>query len=115
MRGELCTPTGAALLKYFADSFGDMPVMTTTAIGYGMGKKDFERANCVRAFLGETEGQRDTITKLECNIDDMTDTLLEICESMISTFDGSGKAAPENFYHGLVIGLLVELRRSCCT
>ncbi|MBO6308240.1 MAG: PD-(D/E)XK nuclease domain-containing protein [Oribacterium sp.] len=47
---------------------------------------------------------------LEGNIDDMTDTLLEICESMISTFDGSGKAAPENFYHGLVIGLLVELR-----
>ena len=72
VRGELCTPTGAALLKYFADIFGDMPVMKTTAIGYGMGKKDFERANCVRAFLGETEGQRDTITKLECNIDDMT-------------------------------------------
>ncbi|SFG30892.1 AAA family ATPase [Oribacterium sp. WCC10] len=47
---------------------------------------------------------------LEGNIDDMTDTLSEICESMISTFDGSGKAAPENFYHGLVIGLLVELR-----
>ena len=47
---------------------------------------------------------------LEGNIDDMMDTLSEICESMISTFDGSGKAAPENFYHGLVIGLLVELR-----
>ncbi|XME02344.1 AAA family ATPase [Lachnospiraceae bacterium C1.1] len=47
---------------------------------------------------------------LEGNIDDMTDTLSEICESMISTFDGSGKSAPENFYHGLVIGLLVELR-----
>ena len=47
---------------------------------------------------------------LEGNIDDMMDTLSEICEDMISTFDGSGKAAPENFYHGLVIGLLVELR-----
>ena len=47
---------------------------------------------------------------LEGNIDDMMDTLSEICESMISTFDGSGKVAPENFYHGLVIGLLVELR-----
>lgn len=47
---------------------------------------------------------------LEGNIDDMTDTLTEICESMISSFDGSGKDAPENFYHGLVIGLLVELR-----
>ena len=49
---------------------------------------------------------------LECNIDDMMDTLTEICVSMISSFDGSGKSAPENFYHGLVIGLLVELRDS---
>ena len=47
---------------------------------------------------------------LEGNIDDMMDTMSEICEDMMSTFDGSGKAAPENFYHGLVIGLLVELR-----
>ena len=49
---------------------------------------------------------------LEGNIDDMMDTLTEICESMISSFDGSGKSAPENFYHGLVLGLLVELRES---
>ena len=72
IQGELCTPTGAALLKHFAGSFGDRPVMTTEAIGYGMGKKDFERANCVRAFLGESEGERESITKLECNLDDMT-------------------------------------------
>ncbi len=49
---------------------------------------------------------------LDGNIDDMMDTLTEICEDMISTFDGSGKSAPENFYHGLVLGLLVELRES---
>jgi len=72
VRGELCTPTGAALLKHYASAFGDRPVMAVRAIGYGMGKKDFERANCVRAFLGESEGERTTITKLECNIDDMT-------------------------------------------
>ena len=46
--------------------------MTTEAIGYGMGKKDFEQANCLRAFLGESEGVREQITKLECNLDDMT-------------------------------------------
>ena len=72
VKGELCTPTGAALLKHFADRFGDRPVMTVGAVGYGMGKKDFEQANCVRAFLGESEGVRETITKLECNLDDMT-------------------------------------------
>lgn len=72
VQGELCTPTGAALLKHFASRFGDRPVMKTSAVGYGMGKKDFDQANCVRAFLGESEGQRESITKLECNLDDMT-------------------------------------------
>ena len=72
VRGELCTPTGAALLKHFVSRFGDRPVMAVSAIGYGMGKKDFEQANCVRAFLGEREGEREKITKLECNLDDMT-------------------------------------------
>ncbi|MBQ8955022.1 MAG: LarC family nickel insertion protein, partial [Clostridia bacterium] len=70
--GELCTPTGAALLKHFAASFGDRPVMAVSKIGYGMGMKDFERANCVRAFLGESAGKREEITRLECNLDDMT-------------------------------------------
>lgn len=72
IQGELCTPTGAALLRHFATRFGDMPVMKTTAIGYGMGKKDFEAANCVRALLGETEDAGDFITMLECNLDDMS-------------------------------------------
>ena len=72
IKGELCTPTGAALLKHFVTRFGDMPVMKTGAIGYGMGKKDFPAANCVRALLGETENAGDTITELSCNVDDMT-------------------------------------------
>ena len=42
IKSELCTPTGAALLKKFVDSFGEMPVMTVGKIGYGMGRKDFE-------------------------------------------------------------------------
>ena len=72
VKGELCTPTGAALLKRFATRFGDMPVMRTQATGYGMGKKDFERANCVRAMLGETLDQTDVVLELSCNVDDMT-------------------------------------------
>ena len=69
---EMCTPTGAALLKYFADSFGAMPPMTMDRIGYGMGKKDFDTANCVLAILGETEAGGDTVAELSCNVDDMT-------------------------------------------
>lgn len=55
INGELCTPTGAALLKYFVDAFGPMPVMNITDIGYGMGTKDYETANYFRAFIGETD------------------------------------------------------------
>lgn len=72
IQGELCTPTGAALLKHFADYFGAMPVMNVTSIGYGMGKKDFEAANCVRIFFGETEDSKDLMYELNCNVDDMT-------------------------------------------
>ena len=72
VRGELCTPTGAALLKTFADSFGPMPAMTVEKLGYGMGTKDFERANCVRVMLGDTADAPDAVTELSCNLDDMT-------------------------------------------
>ncbi|MBQ5966603.1 MAG: nickel pincer cofactor biosynthesis protein LarC [Clostridiales bacterium] len=58
INGELCTPTGAALLKHFATGFGKQPMMKTSAIGYGMGKKDFPRANCVRVMLGETVDEK---------------------------------------------------------
>lgn len=72
IKTELCTPTGAALLKHFVQSFGDMPPMAVSAIGYGMGKKDFERANCLRVLLGESEEQNDTVAELCCNVDDMS-------------------------------------------
>ncbi len=70
---ELCTPTGAALLRYFTDQYGQMPVMTAKAIGYGMGKKELPIANCVRAFWGETFASgADAIVELTCTVDDMT-------------------------------------------
>ncbi len=75
VRGELCTPTGAALLKYFVDEFVQaMPVMTIRAAGYGMGTKDFEAANCVRVLLGEAAelGASGDVVELSCNLDDMT-------------------------------------------
>ena len=76
IQGELCTPTGAALLKHFADDFGEMPTMTVKGIGYGMGKKNFDRANCIRVMLGETTDKSDSIVELSCNIDDMTGEMI---------------------------------------
>ncbi len=81
--GELCTPTGAALLRHFADGFGRMPVMQVEKIGYGMGKKDFPAANCVRVFLGETEEQGDTILELQCNLDDLTPEALGFAQEQL--------------------------------
>lgn len=94
IQSELCTPTGAALLRHFAARFCGMPPMTIERIGCGMGAKDFPVANCVRAFLGEAfveaapqggaevsevlsatdtdSGTADTIYELCCNLDDMT-------------------------------------------
>lgn len=71
--GELCTPTGAALLKHFVSSFGAMSVMSPICDGYGMGTKDFEAANCVRATLGETaDSGGDMVVEMSCCVDDMT-------------------------------------------
>jgi hypothetical protein len=59
-------------LKTFADSFGVMPIMSIEKIAYGMGKRSFERLNCVRAFLGETEQNSDDVYEISCNLDDIT-------------------------------------------
>ena len=72
IQGELCTPTGAALLKFFVDRFCPMPILSVSSIGYGMGKKDFARANCIRVMLGEDEDAQDQIAILSCNLDDMS-------------------------------------------
>lgn len=69
MEGELCTPTGAALIKYLAQDYNRAPAMTVQKIGYGMGKKDFPKLSAVRASVGESE---ESIVELCCNVDDMS-------------------------------------------
>ncbi|MCR5748376.1 MAG: nickel pincer cofactor biosynthesis protein LarC [Lachnospiraceae bacterium] len=77
-KGELCTPTGAALIKYYVNCYEKMPLMEVESTGYGMGFKDFSRPNCVRAVLGKEfqteQGGFDAskVTGLSCNVDDMT-------------------------------------------
>lgn len=59
IQGELCTPTGAALLRHFADAFGEMPVMTLLATGCGMGAKDFGRPTvCARTWARPARAAR---------------------------------------------------------
>ena len=82
VEGELCTPTGAALIRHFAGSFGHAPEMVPLRTGYGMGSKEFSRLNCIRATLGlidessrvgcEAAGATDEIIELACTVDDMT-------------------------------------------
>lgn len=72
IKGELCTPTGAALLRHFAGSFGPMPMMRLEKSGYGAGTKDFETANLLRAMLGEAEEGEERVLELRCNLDDMS-------------------------------------------
>lgn len=76
VEAELCTPTGAALLRTFAGSWGVMPDGVIQGCGHGCGTKDFPRANCLRAFLvddlSRAEEPNDEVTELKANIDDMT-------------------------------------------
>lgn len=72
IQGELCTPTGAALLTHFVTKFGELPAMRLLKSGYGMGTKDFPAANCVRAMMGEMDALTEEILELSCNLDDCT-------------------------------------------
>lgn len=52
VKGELCTPTGAALIGQFVEHFGPLPEMQSAREGIGLGRKNFEKPNCLRAILG---------------------------------------------------------------
>ena len=54
IEGEMCTPTGVALLKTLADDYGYAPAMVTEKLGYGMGMKDFGQLACTRVKLGQS-------------------------------------------------------------
>ena len=69
IKGELTTPTGAALVKHFVDEFSNSSTEYTET-GYGAGTKDFEKPNILRVFTGESN--TDMIFELRCQIDDMT-------------------------------------------
>lgn len=51
-RGELCTPTGAAIAATLSEEFGRMPVFEVDAIGYGAGQREMETLNALRVIVG---------------------------------------------------------------
>ena len=51
-RGELCTPTGAAIAATLSEEFGRMPVLEVDAIGYGAGQREMETLNALRVIVG---------------------------------------------------------------
>ena len=66
-------------------------MMKIEQVGIGCGKKDFEAANCVRIFMGETAQNKyeDQIIQLDANIDDMTAE--EIGFAMDRLFDAGAR------------------------
>ncbi|MBN1429726.1 MAG: nickel pincer cofactor biosynthesis protein LarC [Anaerolineae bacterium] len=72
--GEMVTPTGAALAICLAGSFGLLPSMTVTRVGYGAGRQNWpDRPNLLRLILGEQTSavSSENLTVLACNLDDM--------------------------------------------
>jgi len=83
--GELVTPTGAALVAEFAESFAPMSGLVARKIGYGLGTRDNRtRPNVLRAVLADAAGtdadghdwETDTIAVLETNLDDVSGEVL---------------------------------------
>ncbi len=84
LEAEMCTPTGAAILKHFVQKFCDMPPMIPERIGFGFGTREFpDRPNMLRTFFGENIVKNQAVTtnntesaahfaELHVNVDDMT-------------------------------------------
>ncbi|MBL8823801.1 MAG: nickel pincer cofactor biosynthesis protein LarC [Planctomycetia bacterium] len=87
IKGELTTPTGAAILSTIVNEWCESPLMTIHSIGYGAGTKDFaEQPNILRLFLGHHASQdsrasmlQDEVWMLETNVDDVAGEIIAYC------------------------------------
>jgi len=79
IKGELTTPTGAAIISTLAKSFGDMPKLKAESIGYGAGTLNLKIPNLLRLIIGEADHiyEEDSILQIETNIDDMDPKLYD--------------------------------------
>jgi uncharacterized protein (TIGR00299 family) protein len=88
IKGELVTPTGAAIISTVCDEYGPLPRMKVNATGYGAGTREYENfPNVLRVIIGEDEeGARheeldkeganaatiERLLMIETNVDDMS-------------------------------------------
>ena len=85
VKKELTTPTGAAIISFYAEKFQSMPPMTILKDGYGAGDRIVSSLpNFLRIILGEMEGKGfEKIMMIETNIDDMNPEIYDsVMESL---------------------------------
>jgi uncharacterized protein (TIGR00299 family) protein len=80
IKGELLTPTGAAIITTMCDEYGPIPQMTVEQTGYGAGTREYDKfPNVLRVFLGETGPSAvgdETLLMIETNIDDVSPQII---------------------------------------
>ena len=83
IKGELLTPTGAAIITTVCSEYGPIPEMKTDATGYGAGTREYpDFPNVLRVLLGETEERTATderLWMLETNHDDASPQIIGHC------------------------------------
>ena len=96
---ERTTPTGALLARCLADAFCPLPEGKIMASGYGLGTRDSDLPNVLRVLLMDSKNdpkkeddadslgvERDRVTLLESNIDDMNPQDFELAAERL--FEG---------------------------
>ena len=84
--GELVTPTGALLMTEWATSYGPLPLMTISRVGYGAGERNrSDSPNVLRLLVGESADidVSERVVVLECEIDDMNPQIFGLLMSRL--------------------------------
>lgn len=80
VKGELLTPTGAAIITAVCNEYGPIPQMTTESTGYGAGTREYpDFPNVLRVLLGETEAVAaidERLWMIETNLDDSSPQII---------------------------------------
>ena len=86
IKGELTTPTGAAILTSVVQEWTDQPALTIERIGHGAGQRELlEQPNLLRVFVGTVaqsaaaDDEQDDVWVLETNLDDVSAEVIGYC------------------------------------